>query len=104
MKMDLESLKEEELIKLNEQIIKRLKELEAHRSEPLASQFKIGELVSFQQGEGREEAVIIRVNEKTVSVMTANYVKLVIFPELLIKTKSSTEKIRLLQSKLFPKR
>ena len=102
--INLGSLSEEELIKLNEQIIKRLKELRDQNRFQQISQFKMGDIVSFPRDGQKEEGLIIRINQKTVSVMTVTYAKWILSPGLLIKEQKPSEKIRVLQSKLFPKR
>jgi hypothetical protein len=102
--IDLEPFTEEDLIKLNEQIIERLIALKNQSKQEQIFQFKVGDIVSFLNAGQKEEGVIIRVNQKTVSVMTVGHAKLVLFPELLIKEKRASEKIRAIHSKLFSKR
>lgn len=103
-RFDIESLTEEDLIQLNERIINRLKELRDQNRLQQISQFKIGDIVSFPHDGQKEEGIITRINQKSVSIITATYTKWVLSPGFLIKEQKPSEKIRVVQLKLFPKR
>jgi hypothetical protein len=75
MNLDLESLTEEDLINLQGQVIKRLKDLKNQSRLEQISQFKKGDIVRFVQEGQKEEGLIIRINSKTISVITGNYKK-----------------------------
>lgn len=72
MKIDIDKLAIEELLDLNTRIIRRIKHLQSLRTRAHLDRFEIGDRVSFQS-EGRPvEGVVIRVNQKTLSVKTQN--------------------------------
>ncbi|OHD65244.1 MAG: hypothetical protein A2176_06505 [Spirochaetes bacterium RBG_13_51_14] len=67
----IKTLGEEELRYLNRLIIERLKLLHQHRSTSLMERFNVGERVSFTDPSGTvKAATVIRLNKKTVSLVT----------------------------------
>lgn len=104
MNLDLESLTEEDLINLQGQVIKKLNDLKNQKRLQKISQFKRGDTVSFIEEGQKEEGLIIRINQETVSVITANYKKWRVLPNFLTKEQRPGKEIRTLQLKLFAKR
>ena len=71
MKIDIDSLSEEELIELNHHIVVRLRLLRDMRAHVGMLEFRIGDRVTFQpSGRGPLEGVLSRYNRKTVTVIT----------------------------------
>jgi hypothetical protein len=68
--MDLEKMSREELLTLNKRIIERLQYLSRMKTRSALDRFEVGDLVGFQS-EGRMiEGLVIRVNQKSLSVKT----------------------------------
>ncbi|KAA3608000.1 MAG: hypothetical protein DWQ01_13045 [Planctomycetota bacterium] len=67
----IKRLNEEDLLFLNELIVERLKLISQARATGLMARFSLGDRVSFQTPNGRElEGRVLRLNKKTVSVVT----------------------------------
>jgi hypothetical protein len=67
----IKGLTEKELIFLNRVIVERLKLISQVKHTSLMAEFSVGDRVSFQDNEGETvEGRIIRINKKTVSLMT----------------------------------
>lgn len=65
-KIDLDELTRDELIKLNKQIIGKIKELDAEST----TSFNIGDKVKFRTKKGRVvEGTVNKVNKKTIDIM-----------------------------------
>jgi hypothetical protein len=71
LKIDIDTLTEEELIDLNNRIVERLRFLNQMRAHARMLKFRIGDRVMFQP-EGRLPmfGVLTRYNRKTVTVIT----------------------------------
>lgn len=68
MKIDLDKLSEQELRRLNYEIVSRLQLMAAvHRTTALAT-FRIGDRVTFEADHGTVTGTIIRLNQKTASI------------------------------------
>ena len=68
--IDLESLSYDELVLLNDQIVDRLNYLDTlHSMEAMAS-LQIGTRVSFESQKGRQTGRVVKLNMKTVRVVT----------------------------------
>jgi hypothetical protein len=89
--IDLGKLSEEELIELNDQIVARLRLMrQVQRFEQMAA-FDPGERVSFPTDGGRiVTGVVIRFNQKTVTVQSDTGQHWRVSPSLLSKTKDAT--------------
>ena len=89
MKIDIDELSEKELIELNQRIVERLKFLESARRHKEMMDFNIGERVSFSPG-GREKqfGVLVKYNQKTITVVTEQGERWNVSPSLLSKVKS----------------
>lgn len=68
--MDIEKLSLEQLLELNKRICRRVDYLNGLKTRAHLDRFEIGDRVSFQS-EGRPvEGVVVRVNQKTLSIKT----------------------------------
>lgn len=92
MKIDIDHLTEDELIKLNHRIIERLKFLQANRNHREMMEFSIGEKVTFQPP-GHEKLVgtLMKYNKKTVTVITDQGQRWNVSPFLLTKVSNKGE-------------
>ena len=68
MKIDLNKMSEQELRKLNHEIVSRLHVLASVRRSAALATFKIGDRVSFEAEHGTVTGMIIRINQKTASI------------------------------------
>lgn len=65
------SLSEDELYALHNGIVERLRVLQRQRAQQDMGQFRLGDVVRFTASDGREiSGVLIRLNQKSVSVHT----------------------------------
>ena len=70
MTIDIDKLKEAELIDLNHRIVARLKFLQQMRAHASMLDFSIGERVSFQpDGHGVLRGIVAKYNRKSVTVI-----------------------------------
>ena len=70
MDIDIDKLKEAELIDLNHRIVARLKFLQQMRAHASMLEFSIGERVSFQpDGHGVLHGIIVKYNRKSVTII-----------------------------------
>lgn len=68
--MDIDRLSLEQLLELNRRIVHRVEYLQRLKTQAHLDRFDLGDRVSFQS-EGRQvEGLVIRVNQKTVSIKT----------------------------------
>jgi len=73
MKIDIDGLKEAELIDLNNRVVARLKFLHQMKAHGAMLEFSIGEQVSFQpDGRPLITGIISKYNRKTVTVVTSD--------------------------------
>ena len=73
MKIDIDKLRESELIDLNNRIVERLRFLSQMRAHSQMLEFKIGDRVTFQpEGHPLLVGMLTRYNRKTVTVITEN--------------------------------
>lgn len=71
MAINIDTLSEAELIDLNQRIVERLKFMQHARAHRAMLEFRIGERVWFENDlGGRVDAMIVRYNRKSVSLMT----------------------------------
>lgn len=71
MGIDIESLSLDQLLELNRRVVRRIEHLQALKTRAHLQRFDIGDRVSFQS-EGRAvEGVVVRVNQKSISVKTS---------------------------------
>lgn len=69
MPVDIDGLTYEELLALHDQVLERLKVLEAMKDQASMLAFRLGARVSFDSRHGRELGTIIKFNRKTVTIL-----------------------------------
>lgn len=90
MTVDIDKLKEAELIDLNHRIVARLKFLQKMRAHASMLEFSIGERVSFQpDGHGVLHGIIAKYNQKSVTVIAETGQQWNVSPGLLSKAGSA---------------
>jgi len=95
MKIDIDTLTEKELIELNHKIVERLKFLESMRTHAEMMEFTIGEKVSFFPPErGEVTGILVKYNQKTVTVLTEDGQKWNVSPHLLERVKEPQRKVK----------
>jgi hypothetical protein len=68
--MDIDKLSLEQLLDLNKQVVRRIEYLQSLKTQAHLDRYEAGDRVSFPS-EGRQiEGVVIRVNQKTISIKT----------------------------------
>ncbi|MEO8103285.1 MAG: hypothetical protein ABI790_12200 [Betaproteobacteria bacterium] len=86
MTIDIDKLKEAELIDLNHRIVARLKFLQQMRAHASMLEFSIGERVSFQpDGHGVLHGIVAKYNQKSVTVIAETGQQWNVAPSLLRK-------------------
>lgn len=70
MKFDIDTLSREELVDLNRRILERLKYLAARETLEVSRRFRVGDLVEFQDKKSVIQGIVIRINQKTLSIKT----------------------------------
>ena len=87
-KLDIDGLRDPELIDLNNRIVERLRFLHQARAHSRMLEFSVGDNVSFHP-EGSEPllGVLTRYNKKTVTVITEQGQRWTVSPNLLRKVK-----------------
>lgn len=70
MHIDIEKLSLEELIELNKRVVRRIEYLHGLKTRAHLDRFEIGDCVSFQSEGRMVEGVVVRVNQKTLSIKT----------------------------------
>ena len=88
MEFDIDNLTEDELIRLNERIVARLRFLESMHAHAEMLRFDVGQKVSFQPpGRDRQIGTLIKYNKKTVTVLTESGQRWNVSPNLLAAVK-----------------
>ena len=88
MTIDIDKLTAEELIELNQRVVDRLKFLDSLRTYNEMMQFTPGERVSFEApGRDRQYGTLVKLNKKTVTVVTESGQRWKVSPHLLNKVK-----------------
>ena len=90
MNINIDSLTEKELIKLNHRVVERLKFLESARTHTEMMEFSVGDKVCFHSS-GRDTTVgmLVKYNKKTVTILTEDGQKWNVSPHLLEMAKST---------------
>ena len=84
MTIDIDKLREAELIDLNHRIVERLRFMQHARAHATMLRFSIGDRVTFEPDmRGPVQGVIIRYNKKSVSVLADNGQRWTVAPGLL---------------------
>ena len=82
----IDELQYEELITLNRAIVARIKEIKAIKVQSLLQQFRVGNQVQFMSNEGDLIiGTIVRLNQKTVSLVTEEGARWKVSPSFLTK-------------------
>ena len=93
MSIDVEKLSLEELVDLNRRIVHRIRYLHSLKTRAQLDRFEVGDRVTFQS-EGRPvSGVVIRVNQKTLSIHTDDHHHWNIHPKFLTKTQSANSSL-----------
>ena len=104
MSVNIENLTIQELIELNGQIINRIKELRKQEQVKAASQFRIGDLVSFI-GKDKIKIIgfILSVRTTKISLLTEDNEQWTVSPDLLTPEEAPSKKLLGLMEEIFPK-
>lgn len=88
----IKRLNEEDLLFLNHMILERLKLISQVRATTLMTSFTKGDRVGFQTTDGRTiEGVVLRLNKKTVSIITNVGQRWNVHPSVLYLVQSAGE-------------
>lgn len=87
MKINLDELSYDELVALNHEIVERLKALDSVHAFQEMIALGLGTKVSFESNRGRQVGTIIKLNKKTVGVLTESGRKWNVSPHLLSRVK-----------------
>lgn len=68
MKIDLDKLSEEELRRLNHEIVARLQMISSVGRTTALAAFRIGDRVAFEAEHGTVTGIVVRINQKTASI------------------------------------
>lgn len=87
----LDELHYEELITLNRAIVARIKEINAIKAQSELQRFRVGNQVQFMSSEGELViGTIVRINKKTISLVTPEGVRWKVSPSLLRKLSNAS--------------
>lgn len=89
--IDIESMSYEELMALNERIVDRLNHLDTIESIEAMSSLNIGSKVSFDSNKGRQTGRVVKLNTKTVRVISEDGRNWKVSPYLLTKIEESKQ-------------
>ena len=103
MTIDIDSLTEQELFELNIKIIERVKHLHQRKYIELASQFRMGDIVSFNDHDNKKIfGIITSIRKKSFSVLSEANQRWNISPHLLTPQEKAPEKLLKLFKDLLP--
>ena len=89
MKIDIDLLSYDELVKLNHKIVERLKFLDSMHNHKEMMQFNPGDQVCFEvSGRDKQFGTLVKHNKKTVTVITESGQRWNVSPHLLSKVKN----------------
>lgn len=97
MSIDLTSLSYDELIALNDEIIERLKALDAMNSLKEMASLNIGARVRFETSKGTKTGRVFKFNIKTVGVVTEDGRKWKVPPYLLTQLKKEDSNVHVIK-------
>ena len=93
MKIDIDTLKYDELVELNQKIVERLKFLDSMHTHKEMMQFSPGDQVCFEpRGRDKQFGTLVKYNQKTVTVISESGQQWNVSPHLLSKVKSVNNK------------
>ena len=105
MKIDINTLTEDELVDLNHRIVERLRLLHQMRSHVQMLEFRVGERVEFDpEGRPPQTGVVTRYNKRTVTVITDGGQRWNVSPRFLRPVSPKTEAAEDLNVIRLPKR
>ena len=103
MSIDIEHLSIEALIELNKRIVSRIKELRAQEQFKAATQFRMGDVVSFPNRDHvKTTGFIISIRKSTISVLTENNERWNISASLLTHEEKPPKKLLALLNEILP--
>lgn len=92
--IDLSGYTEADLVELNHRVVERIRALRHARLRSTMTAFKVGDRVSFQPECGHEVVgTIVRLNQKSVTVVTAEGAHWRVAPALLKRRESDPSEI-----------
>ncbi len=104
MSINIENLTIQELIELNGQIVNRIKGLRKQEEARIASQFRIGDVVSFTHNEkGKITGFILSTRKKEINILTENEEMWSVSPKLLVFEQTPSMKLLTLLKEILPK-
>ena len=90
MRVNIDSLTQQELVDLNRRIVERLRMLHQMHAHVRMLEFTIGERVSFQTDQNRSvEGTLVRYNKKSVTIVTDDGDRWTVSPGFLRKAGSA---------------
>jgi preprotein translocase subunit YajC len=89
---DFQLLSTQDLLDLNEQVIEELKKREREHHHQSLEKFNVGDRVYFDPEKGRTYGMVIRVNQKTLTIIDDNQMKWRVSPHLVSKEKKTGKK------------
>lgn len=93
MNIDIDNLKYDELVELNQKIVARLKFLDSMHTHKKMMQFNPGDRVCFEPpGRDKQFGTLVKYNQKTVTVISESGQQWNVSPHLLNKVKSVNDK------------
>lgn len=104
MSVNIDQLSVEDLIELNKQVVLRIKELQSQAEINAASQFRIGDIVSFtSKDEKKIVGFITAIKKNKIKVFTEENQMWTLPPRILIpNAKPSKKLVSLLEEFLLP--
>jgi len=91
MTVNLEGLSYEELVALNDEIVDRLNKMDTIQSLQAMAALNVGTKVSFDSKRGRQVGRVIKLNTKTVGILTGDGRNWKVPPHLLSKVKETSD-------------
>jgi hypothetical protein len=86
--MNIDHLSYEELADLNRRVVQRLRQMQGQQRQSAMLAFQPGDMVSFDTDRGRKIAVMVKYNQKTVTILTNDGERWNVSPSLLTKVRS----------------
>jgi nucleoid DNA-binding protein len=105
VEINIDSLSMEELAELNKRIINRLKELNSQKQVQAASQFRIGDIVSFLKTDNNTKIIgfIISIRKTRIKIITETSDTWTVSPALLRPENKPSKKLLQLLDSFIPK-
>lgn len=100
--IDISKLSKEELIQLNQKIVDRLNHISEAEILEQKKSFNVTDIVSFDNNGKKCFGVILRVNQKSITIAISSSERWKISPSFLRPVKNPPQKAKDLQFNLFP--